>query len=111
MVGGGGAKKTLRLVARYAQVCNLFPEDLPHKLDILREHCAREGRDYDDIHKTANFIFDFGERGEKIDQNIAELKRMADMGIQTVFTGVPEFWALDSLKMVGREIIPVVAEF
>jgi alkanesulfonate monooxygenase SsuD/methylene tetrahydromethanopterin reductase-like flavin-dependent oxidoreductase (luciferase family) len=47
MIGGGGERKTLRLVARYAQACNLFPgPDLAHKLDVLRSHCEAEGRDY-----------------------------------------------------------------
>jgi F420-dependent oxidoreductase-like protein len=54
LVGGGGEKKTLRLVARYADATNLFDTpELPHKLDVLREHCAREGRPYGDIEKTA----------------------------------------------------------
>jgi F420-dependent oxidoreductase-like protein len=56
MVGGGGEKKTLLLVARYADACNLFavsPEDVAHKLDVLRAHCDAEGRDYDTITKTA----------------------------------------------------------
>jgi F420-dependent oxidoreductase-like protein len=55
MIGGGGEKKTLRLVARYADACNLFgsgPEDVAHKLDVLRGHCAAEGRDYDSIVKS-----------------------------------------------------------
>jgi F420-dependent oxidoreductase-like protein len=53
LVGGGGEKKTLRLVARYADASNLFDTpELPHKLDVLREHCAREGRPYGDIEKT-----------------------------------------------------------
>lgn len=54
LVGGGGEKKTLRLVARYADACNLFDgDDLPRKLDVLREHCEREGRDYAEIEKTS----------------------------------------------------------
>jgi F420-dependent oxidoreductase-like protein len=55
MIGGGGEKKTLLLVARYADSCNLFGttvEDVAHKLDVLRRHCADEGRDYDTIEKT-----------------------------------------------------------
>ena len=66
MIGGGGEKKTLRLVARYAQACNLFPgPDLARKLDVLREHCEAEGRDYDDIHKTVYFIFDPARRARR----------------------------------------------
>lgn len=56
MVGGGGEKKTLRLVAKYADACNIFannPDEVTAKLDVLRGHCAAEGRDYDTIVKTA----------------------------------------------------------
>jgi F420-dependent oxidoreductase-like protein len=55
MIGGGGEKKTLRLVAQYADACNLGVRDeLPtHKLDVLRAHCDDVGRNYDDIEKTA----------------------------------------------------------
>ncbi|NUR74096.1 MAG: LLM class F420-dependent oxidoreductase [Hamadaea sp.] len=55
LIGGGGEQKTLRLVARYADACNLFgvgPEAIAHKLDVLRRHCDDEGRDYDTITKT-----------------------------------------------------------
>ena len=55
LVGGGGEKKTLLLVARYADACNLFgssPADVGAKLDVLRSHCEAEGRDYDRIEKT-----------------------------------------------------------
>ena len=66
MIGGGGEKKTLRFVARYAQACNLFPTpDLAHKLDVLRAHCDAEGRVYDEISKSCYFIFDVGPKGEK----------------------------------------------
>ena len=59
MIGGGGEKKTLRLVARYADACNVFatsPADVAHKLDVLRAHCDDEGRDYDSIAKTALYV-------------------------------------------------------
>ena len=80
LIGGGGEKKTLRLVAKYAQACNLFPSpELAHKLDVLREHCAREGRDYDDIEKTVMLPLDPGERGENID-SILENLQMARPG-------------------------------
>jgi F420-dependent oxidoreductase-like protein len=55
LVGGSGERKTLRLVARYADACNMFgssPEDVGRKLEVLRSHCGAEGRDYDAIRKT-----------------------------------------------------------
>src|SRR5947199_70188 len=62
LIGGSGERKTLRLVAKYAQACNLFPSpELKHKLDVLRSHCEREGRDYDDIQKTVLFNYDVGD--------------------------------------------------
>src|SRR4051812_21139607 len=61
MIGGSGERKTLRLVARYADACNLFPgPELPAKLDVLRRHCEAEGRDYDQIEKTTMYTFDLG---------------------------------------------------
>ena len=68
LIGGGGEKKTLRLVAQYADACNLFATpDLPHKLDVLRGHCDALGRDYDEIQKTVMQVVDIGEDGEKAD--------------------------------------------
>jgi F420-dependent oxidoreductase-like protein len=55
VIGGGGEKKTLRLVAKYADACNIIAQDVEtaaHKLEVLREHCQNEGRDYDKIEKT-----------------------------------------------------------
>ena len=60
LIAGSGEKKTLRLVARYGDMCNLFDlpgtgfaDDLKHKLDVLRSHCADVGRDFGAIEKTA----------------------------------------------------------
>jgi F420-dependent oxidoreductase-like protein len=54
MVGGGGEKRTLRLVAQYADACNVSGdlETVRHKLEVLRGHCADVGRDPDEIHNT-----------------------------------------------------------
>jgi alkanesulfonate monooxygenase SsuD/methylene tetrahydromethanopterin reductase-like flavin-dependent oxidoreductase (luciferase family) len=77
MVGGGGEKKTLRLVAKYAQACNVFnTPDLEHKLDVLKQHCDNEGRNYDDITKTVYHLLDTGENGEKTSELIDELGRL-----------------------------------
>ena len=112
MIGGGGERKTLRLVARYAQACNLFPTaELGHKLDVLREHCAREGRNYDEIEKTAIFRMDVGDKGEKAGEVLDALGRLSEQGIQTVIGGVTNVSAITPLEVIGNEIIPAVARF
>jgi alkanesulfonate monooxygenase len=59
MIGGGGEKKTLRLVAQYADACNLFGgPDAARKLEVLRQHCDAVGRDYDEIEKTTTIAID-----------------------------------------------------
>ena len=110
LIGGGGEKKTLRLVAKYAQACNLFPSpELPHKLDVLREHCVREGRNYDDIEKTVMMSLDPGENGEKVDAILQQLQSMAGLGVSHVHGIVPNVWKLDPLTVLGREVIPAIA--
>ena len=112
LIGGGGERKTLRLVARYAQACNLFggPE-LARKLDVLREHCENEGRDYDDIEKTVLYNFDVGEHGERVEQIIDDLKRLAGMGMQVAHGRVIGVSTLRPFEIIGKEIVPAVAEF
>jgi F420-dependent oxidoreductase-like protein len=110
MIGGSGEKKTLRFVARYAQACNLFPgPELAHKLDVLREHCEREGRDYGEIEKTCYFTFDVGENGEKTGQVIDQLGELAGLGFQTAIGGVVGVHRLTPLETIGSEVIPAVA--
>jgi F420-dependent oxidoreductase-like protein len=99
MIGGSGEKKTLRLVARYADACNLFgdePEVVGHKLDVLKGHCETEGRDYDSIEKTIIF------RGNPLDDVDAFLSRMgtmAGLGIAKVWVSNrvpdPPAWAAE----------------
>jgi F420-dependent oxidoreductase-like protein len=109
LIGGGGEKKTLRLVAKYADSCNLFPgPDLARKLDVLREHCDREGRDYDTIEKTAVFVFDLGERGERVGETIDQLRSMAALGIQVVHGGLRDDHDLAKFDIFAKEIIPAV---
>jgi F420-dependent oxidoreductase-like protein len=111
LIGGGGEKKTLRLVAQYADACNLFPSpEVPRKLDILREHCQEVGRNYDDIEKTAMFQFDLGENGENLGKVIGGLKWLASMGIQTVIGHVPKMYETKRLEMIGEKLIPAVAD-
>jgi len=111
LIGGGGEKKTLRLVAQYADACNLFPTpEIPRKLDILREHCQAVGRNYDDIEKTSLFTFDLGDNGENLGKVIGGLKWLAGMGIQSVIGHVPKPYELKRLEMIGEKLIPAVAD-
>lgn len=112
LIAGSGEQKTLRLVARYADACNISPgPELPHKLDVLRRHCESECRDYDTIEKTCPFLFDPGEGGSKIKELIERLHGLAGMGIQTVFGAVPQVDRISPLEVLGREVIPAVAGF
>jgi len=112
LIGGGGEKKTLRLVAKYAQACNLFPTpELAHKLEVLREHCVREGRNYDDIEKTVMLALDPGERGENVDSILENLQKMAALGISHAHGIVPRVWKLDPLTTLGREVVPAIADW
>lgn len=85
LIGGGGEKKTLRFVAKYADACNLFDSDeLPHKLDVLRGHCEREGRDYTEIEKTSLSLVTGPASADEIVDTVG---RLADAGIdQAIFS-------------------------
>ncbi len=110
LIGGGGEKKTLRLVAQYAQACNLFASpELPRKLDILREHCAAVGRDYDDVEKTVMMHFDVGPNGERVDDLIDRLGELAELGVQHVHGRVPDVAAIRPLEIFGERVIPAAA--
>ncbi|AUG77886.1 monooxygenase [Kitasatospora sp. MMS16-BH015] len=109
MVGGMGERKTLRLVAKYAQACNLFPgPDLPRKLAVLREHCEREGRDYDTIEKSAYYVLDPGPDGRNVPRILDELGALAELGIETAIGGVPGIENLEPLALLGEQVVPAV---
>lgn len=106
---GGSGEKTLRLVARYADACNIRPgPDIPQKLDTLRRFCDEERRDYEAIEKTCPFAFDVGESGEKVGELLRQLHWLAGMGIQTVIGFVPHVDRITPLEILGREVIPAV---
>jgi F420-dependent oxidoreductase-like protein len=111
MIAGDGERKTLRLVARYADACSLRPgPEVPRKLDVLRRHCEDEGREYEEIEKTCAFAFDVGEKGEKVGEVIGGLRWLAGMGIETVLGFVPDVDRIEPLEIIGREVIPAVAD-
>jgi F420-dependent oxidoreductase-like protein len=109
LVGGMGERKTLRLVARYADACNLFPTpEITHKLDVLRAHCEREGRDYDEIERTA--VFEFDVDAQPVEQIVGSLRWLAGLGIQTVVASVKGVHRLEPLRIIGERVIPAVAD-
>jgi alkanesulfonate monooxygenase SsuD/methylene tetrahydromethanopterin reductase-like flavin-dependent oxidoreductase (luciferase family) len=111
LIAGSGEQKTLRLVARYADACNLQPgPQIPKKLEVLRQHCEVDGRDYNAIEKTCMFAFDVGEDGSKVGELIGQLRWLASMGIQTVLGVIPHISEITPLEVIGREVIPAVAD-
>jgi F420-dependent oxidoreductase-like protein len=112
LIGGGGERKTLRLVAQYAQACNLFPgPDLERKLDVLRAHCDALGRDYDEIEKTVMISLDPGPDGQNVDALLDQLRGLADLGFSHAHGRVPNVSAITPLELLGERVIPVAAGF
>ena len=108
LIGGGGEKKTLKLVARYADACNLFatsPEEIARKLDILRAHCDAEGRDYDGIQKT---MTTGGEAANDHDAFLTSMDAYAKLGIDMIIlsaaTDDPARWVTELTDQVGPRL-------
>jgi F420-dependent oxidoreductase-like protein len=112
LIGGGGERKTLRLVAQYADSCNLFANaDLPRKLEVLRQHCVDVGRDYDEIEKTVLYNFDLGPDGEHVDETLQRLRELADLGFSVAHGRVADVHDPKHLELIGERIVPVVADW
>jgi F420-dependent oxidoreductase-like protein len=107
LVGGGGERKTLRLVAQYADACNLFrTPQVRHKLDVLKQHCENVGRDYDEIEKTVLYNFDLGDKGERVGDIVADLRRLAAQGFTVAHGSVRNVWDTAQFEVLANEIIP-----
>ena len=112
LIGGGGERKTLRLVARYAQSCNLFASpEVAHKLEVLRRHCETEGRDYDEIEKTVMLPMDPGADGENIDAMLEQLRRLAGLGITHAHGRLADVASIRPIELMAERVIPVAAGF
>ncbi|HEY8112996.1 MAG TPA: TIGR03560 family F420-dependent LLM class oxidoreductase [Actinomycetes bacterium] len=112
LIAGSGERRTLPLVARYGDACNIRPSpEIPRQLDLLRRLCDEEGRDYDAIETTAPFGFDVGPDGSKTQELLGQLRWLSEMGIQTVLGWVVDVDRINPLEIMGRDVIPVVAEW
>jgi F420-dependent oxidoreductase-like protein len=103
LIGGSGERKTLRLVAKYADACNLFPgPEVAQKLDVLRAHCEREGRDYDEIEKTATFGVDAETNPTEL---LEQLRGLHDLGFTVAYVSLRGTEPMPLLEMLGSEVI------
>jgi F420-dependent oxidoreductase-like protein len=111
LIGGEGKRKTLRLVARYADACNVFAYDGPasvrRKFDVLRRHCDDVGRDFDTIERTVLGSLEIDARGKRLGREIARLRAMAEAGVQHYIFSAS---SVRELEMIGREVVPAIAE-
>jgi len=108
LVGGGGERKTLRLVARYADACNLFtrygPHDLTRKLGKLRQYCEEVGRSYEAIDRTSLGQWDPVRKGPQA--IIDELGRLRDLGFTTAIASLRGVETLKPLEILARDVLP-----
>ena len=115
LIGGSGEKKTLRLVAQYADACNLFafagPDVIRAKLEVLKRHCEKVGRPYEQIERTALWATNLGPGGVTPAQVIEFCRGMASAGVQHLILSMPDVYEIKPLEVFGKEIIPAVAEF
>ena len=131
MIGGGGERETLKLVAKYADACNVFgsPDTFRKKMKVLREHCNAVGRDYDSILKTKLGIVMIDSDRAGLEQRIAarykgvpeqmlremaiygspgevqkQLESFRDAGVQLFIMSFEADRQLEELKLFGGEV-------
>jgi F420-dependent oxidoreductase-like protein len=112
LIGGGGEKKTLRLVAQYADVWNSTDSEidvLTHKIEVLTRHCETVGRDVAEIRKTVGF---FEDPFDNLDGYLRKLERFSELGVDMINTGpvpgTPD--PAGFVKRFGDEVMPKLSE-
>lgn len=124
LIGGGGEKKTLRLVAKYADACNLVVgapieefgifnlpyeiwfDRLRHKLEVLKEHCNEVGRPYDEIEKTAVTHILLEPKRQQSCEVVDLCGKLAEIGIQHIIFILPNIHKIEPLQVLGAHVIP-----
>jgi len=113
MIGGGGERKTLRLVAQYGDASNVFggPENIHHKWEVLRRHCEAVGRPFDEIERSTlqgnlRLSRDGGNGTSTPDQVVERFAELGDVGAQHILFSVGDVWQTDALELFGSTVIP-----
>jgi len=113
MIGGTGPKKTLRMVAQYADACNIGDwvgrDNMQKAIHTLKEHCESLGRDYDTIEKTSLGTVHLSGK-DTVASIIARIKDLSAMGFTHAIFNMPDVYQITPLETFVREIIPAVAE-
>ena len=113
MVGGTGPKKTLRMVAQYADACNVGDwvgrANMQGALDTLKDHCESLGRDYDTVEKTTLGTVHLSGK-DTVDGVISRIKDLSAMGFTHAIFNMPDVYEISPLETFAKEIIPAVAE-
>lgn len=112
MVGGTGPKKTLRMVAQYADACNIGEwvgaDNMQHALDALKGHCEALGRDYNTVEKTSLSTVHLS-GSDTVASTLSRLQALSAMGFTHAIFNMPDVYEIAPLEAFGKEIIPVVA--
>lgn len=110
VIGGGGEQKTLRLVAQYADACNIFggPDQQRHKYEVLKRHCEAVGRPFEDIERTALQHVDLTQQTPA--EVVAAFRTLAAAGVQHVIFNLTNVTDPTTIETIGREVVPAVHE-
>lgn len=112
LIGGSGEKKTLRLVAKYADACNLFTgggyDMLEHKIDVLKQHCRDVGRDFDEIMVTSQGRIRSDMPTTEILDN---LRKLHELGVDHAHFSFENVYSLKSIELFEHEIIPEISDW
>jgi F420-dependent oxidoreductase-like protein len=112
LIGGSGERKTLRLVAQYADACHINAADLAaarHKLEVLRQHCADVGRDEAEIEKTCGLRMNIATDGSNAQEVIDRFAAAGEAGFELVTTSLPDVYTLEAIRLFGDRIIPALS--
>lgn len=112
MIGGTGPHKTLRMVAQYADACNIGDwvgtENMQKALDILKEHCEALGRDFGSIEKTSLCTVNLS-GDDTVASIVNRIKKLSEMGFTHAIFNMPDLYEIKPLETFAKEIIPAIA--